>query len=102
MTGRYVENRKGRIVKTKRMEGEIGARCLFVKLPLSLRRVSSEKGFGNGGELLRRLGTVERNGQQYCRRGSGDLRGADRGRAGKGLRVTWEINYTLLKILTSV
>lgn len=60
---------------------EIGARCLFVKSPLSLRGVSCERGFGNGGELLRRLGTVERNGQQYCRRGSGDLRGADRGRA---------------------
>lgn len=64
--------------------------------------LASKRGWGTEEKLLRRLGTVERNGQQYCRRGSGDLRGADRGRAGKGLRVTWEINYTLLKILTSV
>lgn len=56
MTGRYVEDRRGRIVKTKRIEGEIGARCLFVKLPLSLRRVSFEKGLGNGGETTEALG----------------------------------------------
>lgn len=49
----------------------------------------------------RRSGTVERNGQQYCRRGPGDLRGADlKGLVGAA-RVTREINYTLLEVLTS-
>lgn len=49
----------------------------------------------------RRSGTVERNGQQYCRRGPGDLRGADRKGLVGAVRVTREINYTLLEVLTS-
>lgn len=38
--------------------------------PFSVRIRAEEK-------RRRRSGTVERNGQQYCRRGPGDLRGAE-------------------------
>lgn len=62
--------------------------------PFSVRIRAEEK-------RRRRSGTVERNGQQYCRRGPGDLRGADRKGLAGAARVTREINYTLLEVLTS-
>jgi len=70
---------------------------------LLVRKVTpfSVAGPGGGEEKRRRSGTVERNGQQYCRRGPGDLRGADRKGLVGAARVTREINYTLLEVLTS-
>lgn len=47
-------------------EGGIGSGCLFAKSPLSLRCGSRAEE-----KRRRRSGTVERNGQQYCRRGPG-------------------------------
>lgn len=99
MTGRYVPRRG----ETRRRggragrggEGGIGSGCLFAKSPLS--PCGSER----RRKRRRRSGTVERNGQQYCRRGPGDLRGADRKGLAGAARVTREINYTLLEVLTS-
>lgn len=46
--------------------------------------LASEKGFGNGGELLRRSGTVETKWPAILSSWFGDLRGADRRRVRKG------------------
>lgn len=76
-------------------EGPDWFRLLVRKVtPFSVRVRAEEK-------RRRRSGTVERNGQQYCRRGPGDLRGADRKGLVGAARVTREINYTLLEVLTS-
>lgn len=101
MTGRYVPRRG----ETRRRGGREGGRegrggrdwfRLLVRkvTPFSVRIRAEEK-------RRRRSGTVERNGQQYCRRGPGDLRGADRKGLAGAARVTREINYTLLEVLTS-
>jgi len=55
-----------------------GGRAGLVPVACSQVTPFSVAGSGGGEEKRRRSGTVERNGQQYCRRGPGDLRGADR------------------------